>query len=797
MSAIRRCALAKLRRGLWGVVAVALLIGLAGGAVLAALAGARRTETAAPRVWDRAAIADVDLAVNTGFSSPDAPRIAKLPQVRDFSFLQGFLIGAGEHGGPAPATVDPAKSLVFLASPDGHFGTTFNRFRDIPGFRGRMPAPDRVDEVAVSPTAARALGARPGSRVHAVVATLDTSTFEVTGTKPIDLTVVGIIVQPNELLTTANQESPIILGTPAFAKRFADQVVFGAAEVQLRDPERDLPAFEAGLHREFPEVTFNVRPARRDLAVFSRAVRPHADALRIFAVVAALTGLLIVAQALVRVVRADSVDQRSLWAAGVTSGQRGAIAVTRAWISVVAGACLAVAVAFTASPLFPLGLARKVEAERSLAFDGPVLLLGVAAIVVVLAGAAAAAAWSVVARVRRVDESTAGQRSRAVERLARAGASPSAVVGVRFAYQRSGNGSSGSLATALFGLVAAITAMGAALTFGHNLDHFVGTPGAYGWTWSALVEGINGFDQAHLGALSNDTAFTGVTAGTRGAVSFSGQLVDTYGLKRVRGDTGPVATKGRLPGAPDQVALGAQTLRDLHRSVGDTVATTTDGQQLRMRIVGRTLLPALSQATALGAEYGAVVPMETLYKLNPDSDGVVEFALVDLRRGTNLADLRRRMGAERVGVSGPSKPGDIRSYERVSSTPLLLVALLAILGVGVLVHLLITSVRGRRRDLAILMAVGFARRQVRATIWWQATALVVLALVVGIPLGIGAGQWAWRAFASYLGANVEPGIPVLPFVIIPLATVAIAIAISTFPARAAARTRPAIALAVE
>ena len=63
------------------------------------------------------------------------------------------------------------------------------------------------------------------------------------------------------------------------------------------------------------------------------------------------------------------------------------------------------------------------------------------------------------------------------------------------------------------------------------------------------------------------------------------------------------------------------------------VATASDGKRLPLRIVGRTLLPALSQATALGAEYGAVIPLETLYKLNSDSDGVVEFALVDLTKG--------------------------------------------------------------------------------------------------------------------------------------------------------------------
>ncbi|MCU1461754.1 MAG: peptide transporter permease [Acidimicrobiales bacterium] len=797
MTAIRRCARRRLRDGAWGVVALALLIGLAGGAALAALAGARRTETAAPRVWKRSAVADIDLSANSGFTSFDGPRIAKLPQVRDLSFLQGFVVGVGERGGPAPATVDLSHAVTMLASPDGHFGHTFGRFDAIPGFVGRMPDPERADEVVVNPTAVRTFGVHPGSVLHATVVTLDPTTYAPTGTVPIDLTVVGIVVQPNELINTQNQDLAFLLGTPAFTRRFPKQVIFGTAQIRLRDPKRDLRPFEAALHRELPDVTFNVRPASRDLAVFGHAVRPYADALRIFGAVVALAGLLVATQALVRVVRADAVDQATLWAVGATRGQRGAIAVTRAWTAVVAGAGLAVVIAVAASPLFPLGLARSVEPARGRAFDAAVLGAGSAAIVVVLAAAAAFAAWSFTTRAGRADASPA-RRGRSIDRLARAGVSPSAVVGVRFAYQPAADGSSGTLATTVIGLVAAISVVGAALVFSASLNRFVRTPAQYGFTWSATLEGINGFTPDQVDRLTHDQSFVGVTAGTRGALMLDGQQVDGYGLKGLRGSAGPVATKGRLPSSPNEIALGAQTLRDLHRSVGDTItATANDDSQMRLRIVGRTLLPALSQATALGAEYGAVITLDTLYRLNGDTNGTVELALVDLAPGSTLGELRRRLAPDGISVAGPSKPGDIRSYQHVSSTPLLLVALLAILGIGVLVHLLVTSVRDRRRDLAILKAIGFARRQVWATVAWQAAALVIAALVVAIPLGIAGGRRAWQAFDAYLGSNSQPSVPVITFVAIPAATLVVAIAIAAFPARAAARTPTAVVLAAE
>ena len=148
-------------------------------------------------------------------------------------------------------------------------------------------------------------------------------------------------------------------------------------------------------------------------------------------------------------------------------------------------------------------------------------------------------------------------------------------------------------------------------------------------------------------------------------------------------------------------------------------------------------------------------------------------------------------------MSGPSQPGDIRSYQHVSSTPLLLVGLLAVLGVGVLVHLLITSIRAHRRDFAILKSIGFARRQVWATVGWQSASLVIAALAVGIPLGMIAGQKGWLGFASYLGANTQAAVPLLPFVVIPIATLAIVMVIAAFPARIAARTPTAVVLAAE
>ena len=61
----------------------------------------------------------------------------------------------------------------------------------------------------------------------------------------------------------------------------------------------------------------------------------------------------------------------------------------------------------------------------------------------------------------------------------------------------------------------------------------------------------------------------------------------------------------------------------------------------------------------------------------------------------------------------------------------------------------------------MLKTLGFERRQVRATLAWQATTLAIVGLVVGIPIGVVVGNLVWRSVASSLGISPTPVFPVL------------------------------------
>ncbi len=98
------------------------------------------------------------------------------------------------------------------------------------------------------------------------------------------------------------------------------------------------------------------------------------------------------------------------------------------------------------------------------------------------------------------------------------------------------------------------------------------------------------------------------------------------------------------------------------------------------------------------------------------------FFLINLRPGVARSTVNSRY-ADTASARGPQRPADILSYSAVRTTPLLLAGLLGLLGIGVLAHLLITSIRARRHDLAILKTLGLGRRQVGAVVAGRRRAL--------------------------------------------------------------------------
>jgi predicted lysophospholipase L1 biosynthesis ABC-type transport system permease subunit len=142
-------------------------------------------------------------------------------------------------------------------------------------------------------------------------------------------------------------------------------------------------------------------------------------------------------------------------------------------------------------------------------------------------------------------------------------------------------------------------------------------------------------------------------------------------------------------------------------------------------------------------------------------------------------------------------PDDIVNFGRVQNMPLVLGAVLALLGAATLTHTLVTAIGRRRRDLAVFKTVGFVRGQITSTVAWQATTMVAIALLAGLPVGVALGRWAWITLAHQIGVVSEPVTPLPTLLLLVPATVLLANLIALAPASLAARIRPALALRAE
>ncbi|MGH9243298.1 MAG: ABC transporter permease [Acidimicrobiales bacterium] len=170
------------------------------------------------------------------------------------------------------------------------------------------------------------------------------------------------------------------------------------------------------------------------------------------------------------------------------------------------------------------------------------------------------------------------------------------------------------------------------------------------------------------------------------------------------------------------------------------------------------------------------------------ADGVDVEAVVD--------DLRERLSAE-VFVFEPIAPTDIVNFGRVESMPLVLGVILVAVAGGALVHLLLSAVRRRRRELAVLKTLGFVRRQVAGVVAAQATTVAIVGLVVGMPVGTALGRWAWTVLADSLGVVASPQVPLGVLAAIVAGVVVATNAIAFGPGQLAARTRPGAVLRAE
>ncbi len=809
MSAVLTVVRAHLRLRWRAWLSTALLVGVAGGVVLTTAAGARRTDTAYARFLRSSRAADVEIATsgpggrqNLGGVSRYYAAVAGLPGVEVVAPTVGVSAVVSGHG----------KAEVLLkAGTDARLGRGIERPKVT---QGRMFDPARPDEVVADPTVAAQLHLHVGSVLRLLVGPSGQGGVDVAHATPLTVRVVGVAVTRDNVIPVnalASEESFLV--TPALLRRLSPDVyTYDAAFVRL-DQGVSVAAFRrraqalVPLHPETGGQLFVVDEHQQAGRV-EQGIHPQAVALALFALLVALTAVLAMGEILVRQVFVASGDHPTLRALGLRPAQLRAVAMAEVGLTVAVGAAMAVVVAIASSPLMPIGPSRVAEPHPGLAINWTILGLGALAIVVVFALRLALAVWRVDAGAGSAASFRAVERrSRILASLTRTSAPVSATVGARLALEPGRGRTAVPTRSTLVGAAVAVATLTGAFTFGTSMVRMVNTPRLYGQTWQVSVDVEFGqVPRRDVETfLRKQPGVAGWTFGNHSDATVAGSHVFTIALTGAHGPAMfPTLLEGRAPRASDEIVLGSKTLARAHRHVGQTVSVARQGDNppRTMQVVGRAVFPFFGQGqdtpTSLGDGAALLDP-------GPNPDGF-NFFLVGMVHGPsehdNIARFARNLKATGVchqecRAVTAQRPADVNNYARIKTTPLALAGVLALLAVATVAHLLVTSVRRRRRDLAVLKTLGFVRRQVSAAVAWQATIVVVIALLIGLPVGVAAGREAWRFFATRLGVAPDPQVPVLAVLVFIPAALAIANAVAAAPAWAAGRLRPATVLRTE
>ncbi len=775
--------------GRWRVLTAAgLLLGIGFGVSLASFAAARRTASAYERIL--VASDAPDAAVTHGRALDESARMLQsVKGVTSQRVYAGFLGSA--------AGVDPAYTTALIAPTGDRFPLERPQVQS-----GRLPDADAPDEVFVNAGSAADGGLRIGQRLH-----FSFFRFDSPATAQETVTIVGIGTFPMEIATDQTNVLGLVMFSRAFYREHRDLVAYSVSSVYLApgvDARTDLGPAVAKLGDHLQSSR------SQEHRSVNTALRPLVIALVALALLAFAATAVAVAQVMQRDRDRWRADSEALLRIGMVRSQLRLIQLTTAAVIAALTVATALVVMVLASPVAPIGPLHEFDPARGYSIDLVVAGVGAAAILVVIA------IFTLVfsALPARATAATP-QRSVHLPAVVRG---PAAAAGLALALRSDGGRvrtwravAATTLAAGLLGISVAAVASAVTLT---------NSPARYGFDADLLA--INPYGDQPEPALTNafvrDDNVVAATGFTSGTYLLRGRAVPGFATSTLKGALTPTIVRGTAARTTGEIVVGQDTLDSIGADIGDVVpvqlssaAGATAGppegkaaaRAASLRIVGVATFPAVNQSGSdmprLGV--GALVTRSAFLQLGGDATNEPEFTTVRLVDGVDPAVVvaRNPLGFNDASRSHTrwftdTKPAEIRQLD--GAIPYLRGALAVgyVILFAVVTHALWTRVRTNRRDLAVLRALGATRGQLDAVTAWQAAPFALATVLVGLPIGLALGRWAFRLFARSLAVVDEATVSVATLGAL-LAATALAFAVATLVSVIVARrTRAATSL---
>ncbi|MGI8756605.1 MAG: FtsX-like permease family protein [Acidimicrobiales bacterium] len=758
---VRRVLRTTCRATLRLIVAVALISGV----VLAVTMGAERTSSAPDR-YEASRRGDLDAVVTQARGRPLTDKVRALPGAASVKALTFVFGGVTKRGGS-----QETMSFVFAGS-YVPFGDRL--------VSGRNADPARPTEFVATRNFVDAYRASIGDRFDMMTLTQDQADSSGFNTKdpagPRSRAVlVGIVDGPSGF----NDPTPVAVFSPSLLHDRRIGVAATIMSATLR-PGTDLASFRSQLDtlRERKKLSLEraviVDPSLRT------AVRAQGRGLWLLAFVAAVASVAALGQLVARRVRLSTAQRTQLAAVGFTGTQAVAESTALGAVPVLAGVFLGAGLATLASQQFPTGFVRRIEPSPGLRVEPLVLMAGTVGFAVFLM------LWILLA-LSLTRRSLRRQPSGFVEQMAARSPSATASTGVRFAFMR-GERDIGSIRGTVLGMVMTVAILMGTVTFGASLGRLVDDPARSGSNYDMAVgDGADVVSAKVRSGLDADPDVSALMLYANGQVRVGSVTLQLVAMEPVRGDAAPRILAGRLPSSDDEIALGRLAARSFGAKVGGDLSVKAGTRTKRYRVTGLTVIPSIGINDGVGQD--GLVTLAGLRRVDPQARS--NTAAVTFRKGAPPGTIRRLSRTYGGDPAGPQLADSIANLVRIRSIPYLLAGLLGALAMVTVAHAMLTSIDNRRRDVAILRSIGADRPWITRAVHWQATALALLPLAIGTPLGLIFGQVVFRAFADSIGTVNDPSRPYLVVAATFGGLILLANVVASVPARRARRRSPA------